>query len=153
MRRKEKKINDPELLSQIIRKGVICRLGINDGEKPYIVPVNYGYDGKFIYFHSAVEGKKIDLIKQNNLVCFEIESDLELVKGEKACNWTMNFCSIIGYGRIDFLESESDKINGLNTIMAQYAGSKEWEYNQKAIFKTAVLRISIEEISGKMSGY
>lgn len=68
MRRADREIKDFDEIIQIIKKCDVCRIAMNDGEFPYIVPLNFGVDvqGKqvYLYFHGALEGKKIDLMKK-----------------------------------------------------------------------------------------
>ena len=78
MRRREKEITDESTLESIILASLVCRLALSDGNQPYIVPLCFGYQDKTLYFHSALEGKKIDIIKHNQNVCFEF--DLVLVR-------------------------------------------------------------------------
>ena len=65
MRRKDKEITDIKSIEKIIQKSKVCRLGLSLNDTPYIVPVCFGYRAKTLYFHSAQEGKKIDIIKKN----------------------------------------------------------------------------------------
>jgi len=95
MRRKEKEITDNEVLHEIIRSSQVCRLGLSDGNVPYIVPLCFGYKDRTLYFHSAAEGKKIELIKKNPNVCFEFDHNVEVVRAEKPCSWGMKYQSII----------------------------------------------------------
>ncbi len=80
MRREDKEINDIATIEGIIRKARVCRLALSENGQPYIVPLCFGYKDNNLYFHSAGEGKKLDIIKKNNNVCFEFDIDLELVK-------------------------------------------------------------------------
>ncbi|MCK5220561.1 MAG: pyridoxamine 5'-phosphate oxidase family protein, partial [Candidatus Aminicenantes bacterium] len=85
MRRSERKITDPEVIEYILNKGDICRLGLINKGLAYIVPMNFGYEGGYIYFHSANEGTKIDILKQNPKVSFQIDIDHMIVEGDSAC--------------------------------------------------------------------
>jgi nitroimidazol reductase NimA-like FMN-containing flavoprotein (pyridoxamine 5'-phosphate oxidase superfamily) len=78
MRRKDKEVTDQELISRIIRSCQVCRLGLAKDDAPYIFPVSFGYDGTAIFFHTAREGKKIDYINANSVVCFEFEHGVHL---------------------------------------------------------------------------
>ena len=128
MRRRDREITDPELISRVIRSSNVCRLGLAKDNTPYVVPVSFGYDGNVIYFHTAKKGKKIDFIDANNTVCFEFEHGVELRPNESnPCRWAFSFQSVIGYGKIHELLTESDKTEGLNQIMEQYSGRK-WEF-------------------------
>ena len=152
MRRKEKEITDKKEIEHIFKEALVCRLGMFDGEKPYIVPLNFGYKDNTIYFHSALAGKKIDILKKNPDVCFEIDIPGKTINSEKACNWSMAFISIIGEGKVLFLNDATDKINALNIIMEHYSDTNEWDFNKKMMGKTLVFKVEIENISAKRSG-
>ena len=128
MRRTEKEIQNKEEIIEVIEKGEICRLGLCKNNIPYIVPMNYGYSNGCLFFHSAKAGKKIDFIKNNNQVCFEIEVDTKIAKGTHACDWGMKFKSVIGFGKLKEVIDFSEKKKGLSTIMRQYSGNDEWSF-------------------------
>jgi len=83
MRRKDKEISAIEEKLEIIAKCKFCRLGLSENNYPYVVPLNYGFSYEneklTLFFHGAMEGKKIDIIKNNNKACFEIDCDTKLV--------------------------------------------------------------------------
>ncbi len=151
MRRKEKEVQDPAHISQIIRKCQVCRLGLSQDNMPYIVPVSFGYDGKALYFHSAGNGKKIDILSVNSNVCFEFESAVKLITHEdKPCNWSFSFQSVIGFGKTEELLSQEGKIEGLKRIMEQYS-DKKWDFHEIPLNKLRVWKIQVESITGKQS--
>ena len=151
MRRKDREIQDRELISQIIGNCQVCRLGLAKDNAPYIVPVSFGYDGSAIYFHTARQGKKIDYILANNAVCFEFEQGVQLAPHDRnPCKWTFFFQSVIGTGMIHELLDLKDKIEGLNQIMKQYSG-QAWVLDDKELNNLCVWKITIETISGKQS--
>ena len=152
MRRKEKEITNSEETEQILKEALICRLGLIDGKTPYIVPMNFGYRDNSLYFHSAMTGRKIDILKKNPNLCFEIDIPGKTINSEKACNWSMSFQSIMGEGKTQFIDKETDKINALNIIMAHYSDKGEWEFNKKMMEKTLVFKVNISSISVKKSG-
>jgi uncharacterized protein len=152
MRRKEKEISDRGLIDDLIKKAMVIRIAMVDDNLPYIVPMNFGYKNNCLYFHSAKEGRKIDLIKKNNNICFEIDYDLGLVKGDAACNWGQDFCSIIGSGKAYFVESLEEKIVALDYIMEHYSGKSGHEYSENEVNRVAVIKIEIDNITGKKSG-
>jgi nitroimidazol reductase NimA-like FMN-containing flavoprotein (pyridoxamine 5'-phosphate oxidase superfamily) len=152
MRRKEKEITDTAEIEQIIKQARVCRLGLVDGSEPYVVPVCFGYEKNAFYFHCAPEGRKIELIKKNSQVCVEIDADVEISDAEKPCGWSTKYRSVIGVGRAHILEDEEDKIHGLAVIMWQF-GEKEPNIEFEKTDRTAVVRIDIENITGKKSGY
>jgi len=150
MRRKEKEITDHAELLPIIAKAKICRLAMVDGDTPYIVPLSFGYHDNVLYFHGAKEGKKINLITTNPNVCFEFDHLIETVAAEKACSWSMTFQSIVGFGKAALMENNEAKKSALAIIMAQYS-DKQFDFPDKMVQATAVIKVSIESISGKQS--
>lgn len=64
-------------ISNILSTQVIGRLACTDGKFPYIVPVTFAYDGKYIY-GQANEGEKLKIIRKNHHVCFEVEMMTEM---------------------------------------------------------------------------
>jgi|WetSurMetagenome_2_1015567.scaffolds.fasta_scaffold29659_4 uncharacterized protein len=152
MRRNDKEITDPEVIEEILNHSQVCRIALHDGEYPYIVPFNYGYQNRVLYFHSAASGKKISLIQENNKACFEIEYGSQIVRHEQACKWTAKYRSVIGYGTIDILTDPEEKKKGLDKIMEHYGKSKVNVYNEKHVKDIVILRLTIEKLTGKQSG-
>ena len=153
MRRKEREISDTGTIDRIIKKSDVCRIAIANDNIPYIVTMNFGYSaGQYpkLYFHCANEGKKLEMIKKNNLVCFEMDTDHEIYDGEKGCDWGMKYSSIVGYGEI-FIVTEIDaKKKGLDCIMKHYGGERKYMYDERIIRRTTILRLDIKEIKGKI---
>ena len=151
MRRKEREITDIQELEAIINNCDVCRVAFADGNVPYIVTINFGYsgeDGK-IYFHCAGEGRKIDMIRKNNYVCYEMDTNHVLLEGSKACDFGMSYSSVVGYGHITIVKDPIERISGLNQIMSHYTGKAEFFYKQDVLEKTMVLRLDIREMTGK----
>jgi uncharacterized protein len=149
MRRKDKEITGREALDDIINRSQVCRLGLCDGGTPYIVPMSFGYDGKSLYFHGAAEGRKIEVLRKNGKVCFELDIDTEVVRGDSPCNFSMRYRCVMGEGRASFVEDPEEKKRGLEVIMKQYGD--EGSLPEGALDKIAVIRVDIEGMSGKKS--
>ena len=150
MRRKEKEITNREDIENILRKSKVCRLAMVDGDKPYMVPLNFGYSDGCLFFHCAKQGRKIDLIKKNPNICFEVDELIRLKKASLACDWGIDFKSVIGSGKAQFLEDSKEKIQALNAIMSQYSG-RTFEYPDEMLEKTLVIKVVIKEMTGKQS--
>ena len=150
MRRSEKEIQDKGVLTEILTSALICRVALFDEEYPYIVPMNFGYKDSALYFHCATEGKKIELIKQNNKVCFEVEKSHEIISDDLSCKWSTKYQSIIGVGEIEIISNTEDKRNGLDIIMNQH-GKCDNSYGAKAVDKVMVLKLRIKSLTGKQS--
>ncbi|MGW8222537.1 MAG: pyridoxamine 5'-phosphate oxidase family protein [Syntrophobacteria bacterium] len=152
MRRNDKEIHDRDAVEAIIRDSLVCRLALSDENRPYVVPLCFGYRDNALYFHSSPEGKKIEILRKNGNVCFEFDIDQEVVQDEKPCKWTMNYRSVIGFGKGSLVENLEEKKKGLDVIMQQYSG-RSFEYLQPEIENTVIIKVEIESMTGKESGY
>jgi len=139
----------------------VLRLAVNSDGQPYIVPVNFGYRDNALYFHSAKEGRKIEALKQNPRVCFEVESKSEVLHSRTACGFGTRYRSIIGYGVASILESVEEKKHALSVMMEKYADTsasgtsahaRTWDFDMEKIDQTLCVRIDIESLTGKQSG-
>jgi len=148
MRRNDREIKDIKEINGIIRRCRVCRLAMCDDGQPYIVPLNFGYDGRFLYFHAAPEGRKIDIIKRNNRVGFEFDILHDIVTAEQACKWGAKYESVMGSGTAEIVDDLEAKKEALQLIMRQY-GNGTWDFKEEILKKTLVLRVRILEISGK----
>jgi len=155
LRRKDAEVKGKKAIESIIKRATVCRIALSQNNLPYIVPVAFGYKDDCLYFHSAPEGKKIDIIKQNNDVCFEMDVDCEFVKkSEQPCNWTMKYQSVIGFGKAFFVDIPEGKKAALNVIVDHYSDTpQEYTYPENVISNTAVIRVEIDSMTAKKSGY
>jgi len=151
MRQKKRKITDKAVVKEILSQSEICRIAFNDTETPYIVPFNYGYSDNCIYIHCAPEGKKIDLIRKNNSVCFEIENKAEIIRQKEACKWETLFRSVVGYAEVETITSYEEKIRGLEIIMAHNGAEGKQEFGRQHVDKAVILKLKIKSITGKQS--
>ena len=152
MRQSTREITDRTCLTAILDGCDVCRLGFCDNDRPYVVPVNFGYawpdSGLILYFHGAAEGRKLDIIHRNNQVCFEMDWQHELKPAEKACHYSMNFESLIGEGLIEIVIDTDEKRAGLDQIMA-HVGRADCTYDDRVLARTCVLRLRVTQLSGK----
>lgn len=153
MRRNECEILEPERIDELINSCSCCRLGLVDGDKPYIVPLNFGYvrqgEKRFFYFHGAKEGRKMDLVRQNRCAGFELDTDHRLRQGETACSYSFGYRSVIGAGTVREVTDRGEKRRALACIMAHYSDRTDWEFPDAALDKTAVIALEVEELSAK----
>ncbi|UCG13989.1 MAG: pyridoxamine 5'-phosphate oxidase family protein [Deltaproteobacteria bacterium] len=152
MRRKDRQTRDVAAIAEIIRDSLVCRLALSEDNSPYVVPLCFGYEENTLYFHSSLEGKKIDILKKNGNVCFEFDIDHHVVKDERACKWSMKYRSVIGFGKASFVQDPEEKMKGLNAIMKQYSG-RSFDYPESALEATAIIKVEIESMTGKQNGY
>ena len=150
MRRADKEITSKVAIEGIISRSLVCRLALADENQPYIVPLCFGYKDNSLYFHSAVQGKKIDIIKKNNRVCFEFDIDSEVIKDDKACEWGLQYKSVVGFGQASFLEDSESKRRALDIIMKQYSGESS-AYPEAKLKQTVIIRVEIDHMTGKQA--
>ena len=151
MRRKDREITDIDEILAILGECKVCHLAMAG---PYVVPLNFGYtcqDGVIsIVFHSAKEGRKIDTLRANPAVCFQADSGHSLIAGDRACNYGYAYSSVIGFGKVEFLEDAAEKAACLNALMQRQTGEdKDFSFDDAALQETAVFRLRLEEVSGK----
>lgn len=152
MRRKDKEIEDTREIESIINRSDVCRIALSENNSPYIVPVCFGYRDNCLYFHSAAGGKKIDIIKKNNRVCFEFDIQEGLIKSQNPCDWDVKYCSVIGSGRAFIIEEFEGKTKALNIIVGHYS-SDTFEYQKNSVDNATVIKVEIENLTGKKSGF
>lgn len=155
MRRTDRELTLKDEIADVLKEGKTIQIAFIDGNEPYIVTLNYGFarngDKLRLYLHSANEGRKIDCIRNNPHVCFEISICDSLVHGENACNFGMRYRSVLGYGEMKIVENVDEKILGLNLLMKQYTGKDNWIFNENMLEKTTVICLDVNRISGKRS--
>ena len=152
MRRADKEINDIHEIESIIKRTDVCRLAVTSDNIPYVVAMNFGYKSgtpSELFFHCAQEGRKLDIIRKNNNVCFQMDTDHMLSRGDVACDSGMSYTSIVGYGKIFFVTDEEQKKAGLDCIMNQYTQKSQHMYNNEILKVTTVLRLEISEMCCK----
>ena len=150
MRRSDKQVTDLAELEAILRSAQICHLSMVDEGKPYVVPLNFGYEDNALYFHSAPEGRKINILRKNPEVCFSVVARHEIVVSERACSWTAEFSSVTGTGKAAILTDRAVKEKGLTVLMSQYSDEK-YDFSDEELDGVVVIRVEIEEMAGKSS--
>ncbi len=157
MRRKDTEITDNNIINTIIKNEKCCRLGFCDNDTAYIVPMSFGFvqedKKRILYFHSAFEGRKIELLKKaiesNKKIAFEIDSEPKVDGKETACTYTVHFFSIMGLGIPSFVEDKEEKILALQEIMFQNTNKRDWTFSDNNVKTVCIFKLEITEISAK----
>jgi nitroimidazol reductase NimA-like FMN-containing flavoprotein (pyridoxamine 5'-phosphate oxidase superfamily) len=152
MRRTDREITDRGIIDEFLHKATVIYIGLSHNGKPYVVPMNFGYDGENIYLHSAQAGKKIEAIQQCAYISFTAVAYDVVVPGEKACNWSAKYQSIMGGGTATFVNDEEEKKQALDYLMNKF-DKGPFEYQQQVLARVTIIKIKISEISGKQAGY
>lgn len=154
MRRKDREVTDPVKIREIITACDCCRLGLCGGGRAYVVPMDFGFeerDGRYtFYFHSAMEGRKIGLIRETGWAAFEMDCGHEWVTGPRACDYTSRFRCVMGGGPVTVLETPEEKRAGLYAILGRMDGGDRWEIGEDALRCVCVFRLDAEELTCKV---
>ena len=153
MRRKDREITDDYQIDTIITSCNCCRLGFYDQDNVYIFPLSFGYEKKagtrIFYFHSAKQGKKIQLMKTNPRVGFELDTGYRLQEGKTACEYSAGFQSIIGNGIVSMIHNDAEKKHALQCLMYQNTHKNHWEFSEKMIDTVCVFKMEVITLSCK----
>lgn len=152
MRRSDREIKNLKEITEIMGKCDVCRVALNDEEYPYILPLNFGMkveeEHVTLYFHGALEGRKMKLIEKNPKASFEMDCSHQFVGNREACKCTMEYESVIGYGIIEAV-SQEEKRDALCIMMKHYLEDKEFWINEAVLSKTVVLKLDVISLTGK----
>lgn len=153
MRRKDREVTDFNEITDIIQRCGVLHLGMVDDGKPYIVPLNYGYEieGETVtfYFHSAKEGRKMDILRKNPGVCFAMECSVDLYKEDLACNWTAQHETVMGEGEIRFIEEPAEKEAAFTNIMHTNGYQGKPVFHPVFFEQAQLYALKVSKISGK----
>jgi nitroimidazol reductase NimA-like FMN-containing flavoprotein (pyridoxamine 5'-phosphate oxidase superfamily) len=147
MLRADRLVVDREAIDDILRRAEVLHLGMTGEDGPYVVPLNFGYDGCSLWVHCAEAGHKLDLLANDPRVCFEACADVRVVPG-KGCDWGARFRSVVGFGTATIVENAEEKAYGLGVLISQYSGKPE-SVRGEHTRGVAVLRIDISSMTGK----
>ncbi len=152
MRRDDEQITDCAEIDRILADAPVIRLGLVDGERPYVVPLNLACRGDVLWFHCAGLGRKLECLRANPEVCIEVDRLIELKGGESACGgWTSCYESVIGFGTAELVDDVATKLQGLGVIMHKYSGRHGWDFAPEMVEKTMVVRVRLRALTGKRS--
>lgn len=151
MRKGNREIRDKAELEEVLRATTVMRLGLAAKGVPYVVPLNFGYEGGRVYFHCAREGKKLDMIEQNDLVCFEVEAEYELQEADKPCAWTAWYKSVIGWGRARVVRDHEERMRGFRALMRQVSGREyaDGDFPAEHADLALIVAVDVERMTGK----
>ena len=145
-------IRNLKVIEAIIQKAQICHLAMTDGDRPYVIPMYFGYDNRTLYFHSGKKGTKIEIVKKNPTVSFALETDVELIRAEAACGFTARFRSVAGFGRASIIEDREEKKEALSIIMRQYSDGS-FTFPEDKVEIVAIIKLTIIEMTARVHGY
>lgn len=153
MRRKDREVTDISRINELVSGCKVCRMAMCDGTKPYVVALNFGYtfeDEVFtFYFHSAREGRKLDILKANPAVCLELDQAGQVVESASPCAFGYEFASIIAEGNVEFIHDDMEKAAALNHITRHMAG-QEFDFTPQMVCSVCVYKVKVTSLSCKI---
>ncbi|MBR5437739.1 MAG: pyridoxamine 5'-phosphate oxidase family protein [Clostridia bacterium] len=152
MTKREREVTDMEEIISILDKSKVLHLGLVDGDEPYVVPMNYGYlmeEGRMtVYLHGALKGRKLDVMRANPKVFFELDCDIVPFEGKTACNYGITYASVMGRGKAVIVEDMEEKKKGLAVLMKTQTG-RDFDINEKMAAVVSVIRIDVSDFTAK----
>ena len=150
--KRENRVTDPAEIVRILNTAKVLHLGLSVNDEPYVVPMNYGYtmeDGKLVlYLHSAVKGKKLDMMQTNPKVFFSIDCDRMPFEGRVPCQYGLVYSSIMGRGTATIVEDVEEKKQAMTLLMKTQTG-KDFTFEDRLVTIVAVIRIDVAEYAAK----
>lgn len=153
MRKSNKRITDADVIINLLKSCHVGRLGtIGSDGWPMVKPLNFAWCEGSIYFHCAMEGEKLDEIRRDDRVCFEVDLPIAYLKGadDNPCRAEYLYRSVIVRGRARMVEGRPEKVLALNALMEKYQPGGKWgDYAEEKVAITCIVRIDVEEMVGK----
>ena len=152
MTKRERQVTDPRQIKAILDTSRVLRLGLAVNNEPYVVPMNYGYimeDGRLtLYLHSAVRGRKLDMIQANSNVFFEMDCDLQPFEGKLPCQYGLSYSSLMGRGTAHLVEDVEEKKKAMSILMKTQT-DKDFSFEDRLVSIVTVIRIDVAEYTAK----
>ena len=152
MTKRERQVTDPQQIREILDTAQVVHLGLCVNNEPYVVPMNYGYtmeDGKLIvYLHSALRGKKLDMIRANPKVFFEMDCDRKPFEGNLPCQYGLSYSSLMGRGTAHIVEDVEEKKKAMSILMKTQT-DKDFSFEDRLVSIVTVIRIDAAEYTAK----
>lgn len=156
MRRRDREVTNRQQILSIMESCDVCRLGLVDNNMPYVVPMCFAHqvnedESITLYFHSAGDGRKVDIMQKNPNAAFEMDTAHKLFdNATDACGFGMKYQCIMGTGTIRFLTEKDEKVPVLDMIMKHYT-RKHLPYRPEFIDATLIIALDVKEITCKVN--
>ena len=150
--RRERLIEDENIINMILEKSKVLHLGLVDGDEPYVVPMNYGHvfeNGKLtLWLHGAKTGRKLDVMRKNPKVFISMECDIVPFEGDVACKYGISYYSLMAKGTAVIVEDVEEKKQALSALMKTQT-KEDFEFNDRLTEVVSIIRIDVKEYTAK----
>jgi uncharacterized protein len=148
-------INDMKEIEDIILRSTVCHVGMIDGNAPYVLAFNFGYEDRTIWLHCAPYGRKIEILKKNPRVymTFNVDNELFSRHEKMACSWRMRYRSVHASGSAIIIENnEEEKLKGLRIFMKHYS-PMDFEFSAPSVNAITIIKIPVDHLNGRKFEY
>ncbi|MDA3906465.1 MAG: pyridoxamine 5'-phosphate oxidase family protein [Bacteroidales bacterium] len=152
---KNRALDNHRDILDIIQNCNVCYVSMVDKEnKPYVIPMNFGFADNTILLHGAKQGKKIDVLKNNPNVCIVFSTDHQLhwQNEEVACSWSMKYRSVIANGKVEFIDNIGEKEELFHQFMKSYS-SKDFKFSKPSLEEVQLMKVPVDKIEGRAYGF
>jgi nitroimidazol reductase NimA-like FMN-containing flavoprotein (pyridoxamine 5'-phosphate oxidase superfamily) len=152
---KNRALDNQRDILDIIQNCDVCYVSMVDKEnKPYLIPMNFGFADNTILLHGAKQGKKIDVLKNNPNVCIVFSTDHQLrwQNEDVACSWSMKYRSVIAYGKVEFIDEISEKEALFHQFMKNYS-PKDFKFSKPSLEEVQLMKVPVDKIEGRAYGF
>jgi hypothetical protein len=151
MRRKDRE-RSTEYAYEVLSKCEYATLSMVDLDgNPYGIPITIANDSQYVYFHSAMEGSKVDVLKANPKVCISCVGDTKVPEGK----FTTLYQSAVVRGVATEVLEDDEKVEALRLLCERHTPNNMGDFNnaiERSLSRTAVYKVSIDSITGKGKG-
>ncbi len=153
MRRADRAVTANAEISEILTQCKTCHLAMVDEGMPYVLPLSFGYEMRegvlTLWFHSAKAGRKIDILRRDNRVSFELCCEGEAASSpENPCNTGYYYASVLGTGRVQFVADAQEKCRGLSLLMERQSGA-HITFTKEQAEDVCVFKVETDCFTGK----
>jgi len=142
-----------EAVYSILDEGLVCHVGFVADGKPVVIPIGYGRKGDTLYLHGSPASRMLRALGKGADVCVTVTIVDGLVLARSAFHHSMNYRSVVIFGKATLLEDPAAKREALHAFTEHVAAGRWQEVRQpseKELKSTAVLAIPLKEVSAKV---
>ncbi|HHY74754.1 MAG TPA: pyridoxamine 5'-phosphate oxidase family protein [Bacillus bacterium] len=134
MRRTLKEIKDENRMNDLLSTAMVGYLGLHDEEGTYVVPLNYVWKDRKVYFHGSEQGRKADAIETSNRVCFTVSEDKGIIAKPEPANIGTAYTSVMVFGKLKLVDCLEERTAALQAMLNKFVpGYFERELSQKYV--------------------
>jgi nitroimidazol reductase NimA-like FMN-containing flavoprotein (pyridoxamine 5'-phosphate oxidase superfamily) len=144
---------DKETIYRILDEGLVCHVGLVEDDHPVVIPMNYARRDDTVILHGAPASRLLKYVQAGHPVCVTVTLLDGLVLARSVYHHSMNYRSVVVFGRGRLIEAEQEKLAALE-VLTEHILPGRWKDarrpNQQELDATAVVSIAIESASAKM---